>query len=157
MPYIVTEMEDDTNQTTDFRNKKKMLQFYNDFMAEKKSTPKSYNSLEDFKASPAYQQLSEKEKEYYKKYENKNVIILTFDSAEQAKEFVERAKSKGLISEKQASKALSQIEELSQIKSSSATKDSPQAKVLSPIKDSPPVKKLPQADNENKSNPSMNM
>ena len=106
MSYVTIEVEE--------KNKKELIDFYNNFMDEKKSKAQKFNSLDEFKKSAAYQDLSEEEKEQLKQSERKNVIVLKFDDADQAIKFIEQAQSKGFFSKEQAQAAISQINEQNQ-------------------------------------------
>lgn len=106
MSYVTIEVEE--------KKKQQLLNFYNDFMAKEKSKSKVFDSLDEFKKSTAYQDLSEEEQEQLKQYEGKNVMILKFDDADQAIDFIKQAQLKGLFSQEQAEATISQINEQNQ-------------------------------------------
>lgn len=73
-------------------------------MAQKKAQPQIFDSLDKLKKSQLYQDMSEEEQERLKQYEGKNVIVLVFETSEQAIEFIQQIQQKNLISEEQAEK-----------------------------------------------------
>lgn len=99
---------------TDEKNKKQLLDFYHHFMSKEKAKAQAFHSLDEFKKSALYRELPEEEKEHFKSFEGKQVIILVFDNAEQCIKFIEQAQDKGLISKKQAEAAISKINEYNQ-------------------------------------------
>ena len=101
MPIVTTETSD--------KNKKKMLDFYYEFMAKEKSKAEDFNSLNEFKQSDTYKDLPEEEKERLEQYEGKNVIIMVFDNLNQAIEYFEKAKLEGIISKEQADETISDL------------------------------------------------
>ncbi|MGM9451758.1 hypothetical protein ACTAZI_00310 [Legionella bozemanae] len=58
--------------------------------------------------------MSEEEQEQLKQYEEKNVIVLVFETSEQAIEFIQQIQQKNLISEEQAEKIIAQLKELNE-------------------------------------------
>ncbi|KTC94715.1 hypothetical protein [Legionella erythra] len=106
MSYVTIEVEE--------KKKKKLLDLYHEFLSKEKSKAQAFNSLDEFKKSPGYQDLSEEEQEHFKHYEGKNVVVLVFDNAEQAIEFIEQAQLKGLLEKGQAEEVISQLSELNQ-------------------------------------------
>lgn len=106
MSYVTIEAQE--------KKKKHLLDFYNDFLSKEKSKAKAFNSLDEFKTSSDYQNLSEEEQEHFKQYEGKSVVVLVFDDAEQAIRFIEQAQSNGLIKKEQAEEVISQLNELNQ-------------------------------------------
>lgn len=105
MSYVTIEEE---------KKKEQLLDFYNDFMSKQKSKAQAFNSLDEFKKSPTYRELPEEEKERLKQYQGKNVMVLVFDDAEQARKFIAQAQSKGLIKNEQAKAIISQLNEPNQ-------------------------------------------
>jgi hypothetical protein len=101
MPIVTTETEE--------KNKKKMRDFYYNFMAKEKSKAESFNSLNEFKESDTYKNLPEEEKERLEQYEGKNVIIMVFDNLDQAIEYFEKAQLEGIISKEQADETISDL------------------------------------------------
>ncbi len=106
MSYFIIEVEEE--------KKKQLLGYYHSFMCENKSKAESYDSLDEFKKSAEYQALSGEEKEHFKQYEGKKVMVLVFDNDEQAMNFIKQAQSKGLIKKEQAEAAIYQLNEQNQ-------------------------------------------
>ncbi|CAM2968692.1 Uncharacterised protein [Legionella steigerwaltii] len=95
----------------DDEKRKKIAEFYNQFMNQQNAQPQSFDSLDEFKNSQYYRDLPEEEKERLKQYEGKDVIVLVFETTEQAMEFIKQIQKKGLISEEQAEQVLEQLQE----------------------------------------------
>ncbi|KTC89870.1 hypothetical protein OQJ18_06690 [Fluoribacter dumoffii] len=95
----------------DEQKKQRVLALYKDYMKQQNEQPQFFESLEDFKNSPHYQNLSEEEKEHFQEHEGKNLIVLVFNTAEQAIEFVQQMQKKGLISEEKAEQIVSDLQE----------------------------------------------
>lgn len=108
MPKPIILSIDDDEKT------KQIRQAYNEFMAQKKAQPQIFDSLDKLKKSQLYQDMSEEEQERLKQYEGKNVIVLVFETSEQAIEFIQQIQQKNLISEEQAEKIIAQLEELNE-------------------------------------------
>ncbi|WP_392537534.1 hypothetical protein [Legionella sp. 227] len=102
---VVFSVEDD-------EKKRKILEYYRQFMEQQNAQDQSYNSLAEFKESQHYQDLPEEEKENLKQYEGKDVIVLVFETPEQAIEFIRQIQKKGLISEEQAEDIVTSLQEL---------------------------------------------
>ncbi|MCW8397878.1 hypothetical protein OQJ26_03625 [Legionella sp. PATHC038] len=96
----------------DDEKRQKILAHYRQFMNQQNAEDQSYTSLAEFKNSQHYQDLSEEEKENLEQYEGKDVIVLVFETPEQAIEFIRQIQKKGLISEEQAEDIVTSLQEL---------------------------------------------
>ncbi|MCW8410192.1 hypothetical protein OQJ13_14525 [Legionella sp. PATHC035] len=96
----------------DDEKRQKILAYYRQFMNQQNAEDQSYTSLAEFKNSQHYQDLSEEEKENLEQYEGKDVIVLVFETPEQAIEFIRQIQKKGLISAEQAEELTTSLQEL---------------------------------------------
>jgi hypothetical protein len=87
-----------------------LIDSYHKFAEEKGFPAQAFHSVEQFQESKEYKHLPNEKKEELQQLKGKNVIILTFDSVEHAKEYIKQAKKEGVLSDKQAQKVLSQID-----------------------------------------------
>ncbi|KTD67232.1 hypothetical protein Lste_3438 [Legionella steelei] len=101
---IVLSLDDD-------EKRQKLAEFYNQFMEQQNAQPQAYDSLDEFKKSQHYQDMSEEEKEHLKQYKGKNLVIFVFDTTEQAMEFIKEIQKKGLINAEQAEQILDNLQE----------------------------------------------
>lgn len=97
----------------DQNKKKDLLEYYRVFMKDEDTKPQVYESLNKFKQSTFYKELTQEEQERYKEsfkeYEDKgeNVIFLVFKNKEQVIDFINQAETNGLMTKEQAEQSRS--------------------------------------------------
>lgn len=99
-PRLFTNVNGKLLEVGDIENLEKLQEFYLDF-AKKKKYPDDFKaveqSFENFKGSPDYQKLSAVEKDRLEKNPPKKVVVLKFDSLEDAKECLSEMEKKGIL------------------------------------------------------------
>lgn len=83
-------------------------------MTQQNAQPQVFDSLDEFKKSQLYQEISEEEQEQLKQYKGKNVVVLVFETPEQAIEFIQQIQQKNLINKTQADTLIENLEALNE-------------------------------------------